>query len=71
MSDIDTVNVLWLFLAVPWVGLQRVNLLFPDHTHSLWEAIMNKIIDSIALFVTYCNICLTNERRSNPYEACN
>ena len=28
-----TVNVLWLFLAVPWVGLQCVIVVFPDHTH--------------------------------------
>ena len=28
-----TVIVLWLFLMVPWVGLQCVIVLFPDHTH--------------------------------------
>ena len=27
-----TVNVLWLFLMVPWVGLQIVIVVFPDHT---------------------------------------
>ena len=27
-----TVNVLWLFLIVLWVGLQFVIVLFPDHT---------------------------------------
>ena len=27
------VDVLWLFLAVPWVGLQYVIVVFPDHTH--------------------------------------
>ena len=30
---IDTINVLWLFLMVPWVRLQCVILVFPDHTH--------------------------------------
>ena len=30
-----TVNVLWLFLTVRWVGLQRVIVVFPDHTHFL------------------------------------
>ena len=30
------VNVLWLFLTVPWVGLQRVIVVFPDHTHLLF-----------------------------------
>ena len=30
-----TINVLWLFLAVPWVGLQCLIVVFPDHTHFL------------------------------------
>ena len=30
---IDTINVLWLFLVVPWVGLQNVVVVFPDNTH--------------------------------------
>ena len=29
-----TVNALWLFLTVPWVGLWYEILVFPDHTHS-------------------------------------
>ena len=33
---IVTINVLWLFLTVPWVGLQYVILVFPDHTHLLY-----------------------------------
>ena len=32
-----TVNVLWLFLTVPWVGLQFVIVLFPDQTHLLFS----------------------------------
>ena len=32
---LDTVNVLWLFLAVLWVGLRSVILIFPYHTHFL------------------------------------
>ena len=32
---IATINVLWLFLAVPWVGLQCVIVVFSDHTHLL------------------------------------
>ena len=27
------VNVLWLFLAVPWACQQCVIVVFPDHTH--------------------------------------
>ena len=30
-----TVNGLWLFLTVPWVGLHCVIVVFPDHTHFL------------------------------------
>ena len=30
---IVTINILWLFLMVPWVGLQYVIVAFPDHTH--------------------------------------
>ena len=32
---IVTKIVLWLFLTVPWVGLQCVIVVFPDHTHLL------------------------------------
>ena len=31
-----TVDVRWLFLTVPWVGLQCVIVVFPDHTHLLF-----------------------------------
>ena len=30
---IFTITVMWLFLATPWVGLQYVIVVFPDHTH--------------------------------------
>ena len=32
---IVTINVMWLFLEVLWVGLQCVSVAFPDHTHLL------------------------------------
>ena len=32
-----TVNILWLFLTVPWVCLQFVFVVFPDHTHLLFN----------------------------------
>ena len=28
-----TVNAMWLFLTVPWVGLQCVIVVFPGHTY--------------------------------------
>ena len=31
-----TASVLWLFLTVPWVGLQCVIAVFPDHSHLLF-----------------------------------
>ena len=34
-----TINVLWLFLTVPWVGLQYVIVVFPDHIHLRFLAI--------------------------------
>ena len=33
-----TVSVPWLFLTVPWVGLQCVIVVFPGHTYLLHEA---------------------------------
>ena len=35
---IATINVLWLYLMVPWIGLQCVIVVFPDHAHLLFEA---------------------------------
>ena len=34
---IVTINVLWLFLTVPLVGLQYVIVVLPDHTHLLFN----------------------------------
>ena len=36
---IITISVLWLFLKVPWVGLQYVIVVFPDHTHLLFDRV--------------------------------
>ena len=32
-----TINVLWLFLTVPWVGVGYVIVVFPDHTYLLFD----------------------------------
>ena len=37
MSSWCLVIVVWLFLTVPWVCLQFVIVVFPDHTHSLFS----------------------------------
>ena len=36
LSSWCLVVVVWLFLAVPWVCLQFVIVVFPDHTHLLY-----------------------------------
>ena len=36
LSFLCLVIVVWLFLAVPWVCLQFMIVLFPDHTHLLF-----------------------------------
>ena len=37
LSSWCLVIVEWLFLAVPWVCLQFVIVVFPDHTHLLYS----------------------------------
>ena len=39
-----TVNVLWLFIMVPWVVPQCVIVFFPDHTHLLLYALNESIL---------------------------
>ena len=34
-----SVNALWLFLTVQWVGLRCVIVVFPDHTHLIFVII--------------------------------
>ena len=38
LSSWCLVIVVWLFLTVPWVCLQFVIVVFPDHTHLLFKA---------------------------------
>ena len=52
------VIVVWLFLAVPWVCLQFVIVVFTDHTHllyfaTLWNLLTKSPYKSI-LFSTLC-----------------
>ena len=42
-----TVNLLWILLTVPWVGLQCVIVFFPDHTHLLFCHFQKSIEDLI------------------------
>ena len=36
LSSWFLVIVVWLFVAVPWVCLQSVTVVIPDHTHLLF-----------------------------------
>ena len=45
-----TVSVLWLFLKVPWVGLQCVIVVFPDHTHILLSVAAENKANSFIFF---------------------
>ena len=40
LSSWCSVGVVWLFLAVPWVCLQFVIVIFPDHTHLLFSVFL-------------------------------
>ena len=44
---IVTINVLWLFLTVPWVGLQCVIVVFPDHTHLHFDIVISHLVEFI------------------------
>ena len=48
LGRIVVVNVLWLFLKVPWVGLQCVIVVYPDHTDLLFSEVVCAI--TVALF---------------------
>ena len=43
---IVTINVLWLFFTVPWVGMQCVIVVFSDHTHLIFKKISDGIASS-------------------------
>ena len=44
MSSWCLVIVVWLFLAVPWVGLQFVIVVFSDHTHYFSQCLLQCIL---------------------------
>ena len=46
---IVTINVLWLFLTVPWAGLQCVIVAYPGHTHLLLVEIQSVVKENTSL----------------------
>ena len=52
---LDTVDVLWFFLTVPWVGLQFVIVAFPDHTYFLYLMLdTDSIKNCEKIFIHFC-----------------
>ena len=51
LSSWCLVIVVWLFLAVPWVCLQFVIMVFPDHTHLLFLKVTYPIPHSQLLYL--------------------
>ena len=49
------INVLWLFPTMPWVGLQCVSVVFPDHTHLLCAMYHDR--ETKLSFQVQLNIC--------------
>ena len=45
-----TVKVMWLFLAVLWVGLHCVIVVFPDHTHLILYVMPSFFIMCLCLY---------------------
>ena len=63
LSSWYLVIVLWLFLAVPWVHLQFVIVVFPDHTHYFiprYEVYRGYIIFAFSVIMFVClSVCLS------------
>ena len=45
----------WFFLAVPWVCLQFVIVVFPDHTLLLFIIFVNQFLNNYFEFTFTCN----------------
>ena len=56
------VSVLWLFLTLPCVGLQYVIVVFPDHTHLLFDGKERACCFTLFVFLvscgSYCSVVL-------------
>ena len=58
---IVTIDVLWLLLKVPWVGLQCEIVVFPAHTHLLFE---NREVFAIDHIIQLYKISALSQTRS-------
>ena len=67
---IDTINVLWLFLTVPWVGLQCVIVVFTDYTHLILLNFLYVGIRLCYLRLQRCANALCSERLTKISKSC-
>ena len=58
LSSWCLVIVVWLFLAMPWVCLQFVIVVFPDHTHYFLLHLIISIPDLCILLYFYESFCV-------------
>ena len=65
---IVTINFLRLFLTVPWVGLQYLIVLFPDHTHFLLELCTLQFYSGGAMVYLRKNIVFRSVRGSIVFQ---
>ena len=56
LSSWCLVMVVWLFLAVSWVCLRFVIVVFPDHTHYIWC----KVTLNFTIIVFKSDVDITN-----------
>ena len=61
---IVTINVLWPFLTVSWVGLQYVIVVFSDHNHLLFHVVSVRL--SLILVKTYLCFAISSVSSELP-----
>ena len=57
LSSWFLVIVVWHFLVMPWVCLQFVIVVFPDHTHVLFLLIIGFVISARILWFIFLLLC--------------
>ena len=62
LSSWCLVIIVWLFLAVPWVCLQFVIVVFPDHTHLLYFKAFLKYMKQNTLALIGSDITMVTKR---------
>ena len=60
LSSWCLLTVVWLFLAVPWICLQFVTVIFADHTHLLFlcKCCSNKPLVQLKVQALFYVVCI-------------